>query len=378
MNPTGGIAVATTTERLRSLRAELEAIETKSTHTPDDLFRVSEIAEEITQLGYASARERKIRDTKALQAQLEAIGTMSEYAGEVGDGSLGGTLQQAGFHAGGPPIEVSSAIALTERKEATLDGGSAIEDVLPRRFFAPPLGLESRYLYPSVRTETVAFGSTGVVGFRQKSRTLADPTLMVRAILDTSTKPETDSTTEVVTEALHQIANVESGTANVLLATDQVAQWVNADLVAGYRSAVDGHIIDQITAELIHAGGGGANAFEAVLYAQEAVRAAGYNPDLVVMSPADGLALQLLQLTGGDSYVFSQTPPRIVITPAVGDGEGFVADRDALGILFLTPVRVQAFEENAGATNSSTVRCESEGLFLVQRPDAAAYLAESS
>ena len=87
-------------------------------------------------------------------------------------------------------------------------------------------------------------------------------------------------------------------------------------------------------------------------------RAAGYTPDLVVMSPADGLALQLLQLTGGDSYVFSQTPPRIVITPAVGDGDGFVADRDALGdALYLTPLRVQAFEENAGATNTSTVRC---------------------
>jgi hypothetical protein len=106
--------------------------------------------------------------------------------------------------------------------------------------------------------------------------------------------------------------------------------------------------------------------------------AAGYSPDLVVTSPADGLGLQLLQLTGGDSYVFSQSPPRLVLTPAVADGEGFVADSTAIGILYLTPTRLQAFEENAGATNTSTVRCESEGLFLVQREDAAAYLAESS
>ena len=65
-------------------------------------------------------------------------------------------------------------------------------------------------------------------------------------------------------------------------------------------------------------------------------------------------------------------------TPAVADGEGFVADSTAIGILYLTPTRLQAFEENAGATNTSTVRCESEGLFLVQREDAAAFLAESS
>ena len=49
------------------------------------------------------------------------------------------------------------------------------------------------------------------------------------------------------------------------------------------------------------------------------------------MSPADGLALQLLQLTGGDSYVFSTHRRLDRDQPAVGDGEGFVADRDALG-----------------------------------------------
>lgn len=37
----------------------------------------------------------------------------------------------------------------------------------------------------------------------------------------------------------------------------------------------------------------------------EVVRAAGYSP-IVVVSPADALAIQLLQLTGGDSYAFGQ------------------------------------------------------------------------
>jgi hypothetical protein len=107
------------------------------------------------------------------------------------------------------------------------------------------------------------------------------------------------------------------------------------------------------------------------------VRSAGYNPDLVVVSPGDALAIQLLQLSGGDSYVFAQPARSFVVTTAVADGDGFVADASAIGILFLSAFTLKAFEENAGQTNSSTVRAESDGLFLVQRPDAAATLSGS-
>jgi hypothetical protein len=55
---------------------------------------------------------------------------------------------------------------------------------------------------------------------------------------------------------------------------------------------------------------------------------------------------------------------------------GFVAHA-ALGILFLSPFTLRVFEEEAGQTNTSTVRAESNGLFLVQRPDAAAMLSGS-
>jgi len=55
---------------------------------------------------------------------------------------------------------------------------------------------------------------------------------------------------------------------------------------------------------------------------------------------------------------------------------GFVAHA-ALGILFLSPFTLRVFEEEAGQTNTSTVRAESNGLFLVQRPDAAAVLSGS-
>jgi hypothetical protein len=314
-------------------------------------------------------------DRAAAVKALKQLGSPPDYAAA----DFGAALAQAGWRRGGPGVAVPYSAALgIETKAGSIDGGTNLEDVVGHTFAAPDLGVDGRYIFPSLRTEGVAADATGVVSYRQKSRTLASGSDMVRSITAVSDKPETSTVAEVVTAELKQIATISSGTPNVLLANEGFRSWVNGDLRTAYRAALDYHVVERIVAANIAVGGGGANDFEAILYAQEAVRAAGYDPNTVVMSPADALAVQLLQLTGGDSYAFAQTPPRIVITPAVGDGEGFVFDRGALGILFLSPVSVQAFEENAGATNSSTVRAESNGLFLVQREDAAAYLSASS
>lgn len=108
------------------------------------------------------------------------------------------------------------------------------------------------------------------------------------------------------------------------------------------------------------------------------MRSAGYEPDVTVVSPADALTIKLLIMSAGDSYAFAQQLPQLVVTTAVADDQGFVAQASALGTLYLSPFSLQSFEEEAGATNSSTVRGESNGLFVVQRADAAAYLAVGS
>ncbi|MGZ5343048.1 MAG: hypothetical protein ACXWZU_12455 [Actinomycetota bacterium] len=108
------------------------------------------------------------------------------------------------------------------------------------------------------------------------------------------------------------------------------------------------------------------------------MRAAGYRPDLVAMSPTDGLELQLISLEGGASYVFAQALPSVVVSNSIADGEGFVCDSSALGTLFLSPFSFGTFEENAGQTNTSTVRGESNGVFVVQRLDAAASILLAS
>jgi hypothetical protein len=317
----------------------------------------------------------ELKDARREQA-IRSIG--SDTGATVQEPTLGDALLKAGFdRVTHPAVAVPQRHALgVDFKAGSVDGGidgDEIEDV----FISPLLGVDNRYLFTQVRTQGVSSDETGVRSFRQRARNLASTTDMIRTIAATTTKPETDTTAEVVNEPLKQIATVSKGTPNVLLANDAFRSWVNADLLTAYRRAVDAHIVTEVAAAGIQGGGGGANAFEDVLYSQEVVRAAGYSPNAVVLSPADALAIQLLQLSGGDSYVFAQPAPSFVVTPAVADGEGFVADTAALGILFLSPFSLQAFEENSGQTNTSTVRAESNGLFLVQRPDAAATLSAS-
>ncbi len=195
---------------------------------------------------------------------------------------------------------------------------------------------------------------------------------MIRTIAAVTPKPETNTVAEVVNPALKQIATVSTGTPNVLLANPNFRSWVNNDLTLAFRRAVDAHIVAQVTAASIPNGDGGLGPYESILYAQETVRAAGYNPTLIVCSPADALMIALLQHTSGVSYVFGQQLPAMVVTPSVDDDAGFVCDPSALGTFYVSPFTLAAFEEDAGSTNSSTVRAEANGLFLVQRPDAAA------
>jgi len=56
----------------------------------------------------------------------------------------------------------------------------------------------------------------------------------------------------------------------------------------------------------------------------------------------------------------------------------YVIDPSAIGTLHNSPVRLQAFEENAGQTNTSTVRVESNGVFVVQRVGAVAEVGTAS
>jgi hypothetical protein len=339
-----------------ALRTELEALEAK----------MLELAREHTSLKVDAAIKRIGAD---MGVELPGDG--------AGTGDLAGALLDAGFDVKRQPfarVPVDTALRL---KTGSVDGG-VDEHTVPVRREAPALGFDQRWAYPNFRRVPVEPDQTGIQSYRQKSRSLAATSDMIRAIDAVTEKPETSSVAEVLALELKQIAHKQKNTPNVLLENRSFRSWVDSDLRLGFQRAVDAHIVEQVAAASIPSGGGGANAFEDILYSQEVVREAGYDPSLVLVSPADALAIQLLQLEDGVTYAFAQRPPTMVATPAVADGEGFVCDPSAIGELHLGDFTLRAFEENAGQTNSSTVRGESSGLFVVQREDAAATLASGS
>jgi hypothetical protein len=107
----------------------------------------------------------------------------------------------------------------------------------------------------------------------------------------------------------------------------------------------------------------------------------GYNPDTLLLTPANAETLDLLT-SGGTAgwpgpYVFNagQFGPSQIFglqrRISKNLANPVVVDSQAYGRLYAWPVSLQRFEENAGASNSSLLRCEGNAVFAVERSTAA-------
>lgn len=116
------------------------------------------------------------------------------------------------------------------------------------------------------------------------------------------------------------------------------------------------------------------------------ILAAGYNPDTLVLTPANAEALDTLVsgITGGTAdFVFgagSFAPGTIFglqrrISKTIPASA--VVDSSALGKLYTSRVSLARFEENAGRTNTSLVRLETHAVFGLERSAAAVRIAAS-
>lgn len=302
---------------------------------------------------------------EALMKALDDFGKKVDLGS--GTDSLSGALKAEGFdRISKPAVEVGFKAATFS---GTADNSSKINVA------SPPLGADARYLYPVLQQEGVPASATAVDSFRQKSRTLADPAAMIRAIDASTTKPSTSTETELVHEALKQIATINDGVKNIFLENQAFRSFIDQDLRQAYSEAVDFHVISEIQAALPQASDNGDNLIEAAVHAAEMVAAAGHNPRILAASPQDLIAIQLLRQPVSEDYVGDSMDRvlaglRRVAVP--GLTTPLVLDPSAAGTLYVSPVRFASFEENAGATNTSTIRIESNGLFVVQRPLAIA------
>jgi hypothetical protein len=359
----------------------------------------AQLHETLAQALEARGDEQERMDAKAAQLyraladaeRAEAIGRIGaqnmDLGFEVGastDADLYGALKAAGYDRRSHPSVTVDFGSVVGTKAATFSGSELVPDygfAVPQRVGVPPLGADQRFLHPSLVTSSVGADITAVTSFRQVSRSLADPgpdsgdAGMLRGIASTAQKAETSSEAEVATEELLQCATVSSGVPNIMLENQQFRSFISLDLSLAYAAAVDVHCIDQINAASPPDGAPGANLIEGVLNAALAVAGAGYSPSVLAASPEDLLALLLTQQPGSQDYVStfaSQIDLGVRKVAVAGLDQPMVLDPAALGVLYTSPVRFATFEESAGQTNSSTVRIESNVLYLVQRADAVA------
>jgi hypothetical protein len=295
-------------------------------------------------------------------------------------GGLYGALMFAGYNRRSSPaayVPFATFGTPTFGAAATFDGDYS--DAVRIERPSPPLGADRRFLFPLLPSEGVESDATSIASFRAKARTLASPSDMIRAIDETSTKPETDTTSELASEPLKQVATIESAVPNIMLESAAMRGWINDDLSFAYATAVDFHVTDQIETASPNTAASGADLLESILLAAEAVAAAGYSPSVLAASPETLIALLLLRQPGTDDYVFSGNQPPLGALRKVavsGLETSYVLDPNAAGKLYSSPVLVATFEENSGQSNTSTVRIESNALFLVQRVDAIVEVGE--
>ena len=286
------------------------------------------------------------------------------------------------FRSRGFPGE-KATISADEFRAATWAG--TIDVLNQNRMSGVPLGADERYLWQVPPQVSVDAGVTSVEVFQQTSRSLAAGTATVRAIDATSAKPEVGSTLNVATVPMKQVAGIQSDIPNVYLERQELATVVENDLRLSINEGLDKLVLDAFAAGTAFEDPGSAPLPLAVRGAITTLRAAGYRPNTLVVDPASAEELDVLVsgITGGSAdfvwgpgnfagQLFGLTRVEAKSVPAP-----VVFDSTAHGKLYLSPISLTRWEQDAGSTNQSTLRLEGHSAYGTERSDAAVRLAGS-
>ena len=252
----------------------------------------------------------------------------------------------------------------------------------PRRN-AGYLGYDQRYAYQALPSVGVDSGVTSVSLLTQTARTLATPANVIRAIDAITAKPETTETLTVSTISLKQLASVVSDIPNVFLENEQAGSIIENDLKLAITDALDDLVKQAVAASGFQAPGTDP-LLVSIRKAMSTVMSSGYQPDTLILRPADAEALDVLQTSGTEKfYVFSAgnfAPSELFgmrrfVSKTVA--APIVMDAAAFGKLYSSPVSLQTFEQDAGQTNKSRVRIELNAQVGVERQAAAVRIAAS-
>jgi len=362
---------------------------------PLEVFALSELqtARSILERAERAGRKATKSELDAVEMHLEAataakttldgdqLASVNRRVNALTGGGKGDSLLAAFKSHGWEPGKRTTIDARAALKSASFDGDT--DDLSPVRREGPALGADRRYVYPVIPAESVGAEVTSVQVVSQSSRTLPSPLTsegegpVVRAIDDTSTKPEAATERTLDSLPMKQVASIESGIPNILLQQPQFRPTVDQDLRLAYEQALDSLVVQAILDASPASSEAGGDLTESIVLAAAFMAESGYAGSVIALSPLDYAELMLLR--GADEQ-FARSDPlsgfRFVQSMAIE--VPLLLDPSALGRLYLSAVSLAIFEESAGQTNSSTVRLEGTAACHIARPDAVLEITGTS
>jgi hypothetical protein len=172
---------------------------------------------------------------------------------------------------------------------------------------------------------------------------------------------------------------------NVYLERDELATAVENDLRLAINEGLDSLVLTGVATSGFQAPGSD-NLLVSIRKAITTIRANGYSPNLLVLTPAadETIDTMVSGISGGTAdFVFgagSFAPGtlfglRRVVSKSVP--APVVMDTTANGRLYVSPISLARFEVDAGVTNRSNLRLEGHGAYGVERTAAAVRIAAS-
>ena len=198
----------------------------------------------------------------------------------------------------------------------------------------------------------------------------------IRAIDATSNKPEVCSTLNVATIPMKQVAGVQTGVPNVYLEQQQIQTVIENDLRLSVYDGLDELVraCDSRAAETRHPRSGQHprqhpevhhDATGIGLLAEPDPADAGRIGDdrhdgLGDLGRHGRLRVRAGAVRAGDAVRHPEPRSKVLAAPVV-------MDTRAHGALYLSPLSLARFEENAGRTNTSLVRLEGHAQYGTER-----------
>jgi hypothetical protein len=182
-------------------------------------------------------------------------------------------------------------------------------------------------------------------------------------------------TAELVSAQLQQVAAIHPDIPGIHAMQPLFQSIVGTDLRLSINDGLDEIVRRGVTTAGTAAAVTG-NIVDKVRKAKTVVQAQGYAPDVLAIDPAGAEALDLLKTSGSEAmYVFQpgQAAPapwglQLRVWKQAGTA---ILDSTSFGRLYASGVGLRSFEQDAGASNRTTVRMETNALFTVERLTAA-------